>query len=565
MLTFFSLSMALSATAASIKPLPEVVFVQGGEQRNIKLARTPFTLGRKTDTDLVIADPRISRDHAEIIVHGDDFVLVDVGSRHGTYVNGARVERQKLQANDRVEFGARGGPYLVFSPSSPTSSTAREFLSQISGISVPSGTATSDLEKLTLFLDAARKLNTAGVLEEILVTLVDTALRLTGAERGYVFLRDTDGKLRLTVGRNSKGETLADDSTVSRSIIEEAASAASAYHITDTTKTADIATRKSVIAYDLRTVICIPFRKLAVGGKPGSKSGAKQAEAGSEVEVTGVLYMDSRYAARDLSTVSKDILNAIANEAAALVENARLVQTEEANRRYQQELSIASSMQQRLMAVTIPELPFAQIQAKNIACKDIGGDFYDVVTTESGVAVVITDVCGKGVAAALLASILQGMIYTHLTATVPLHRLAQTTNDFLMQKSLGEKYATVFIAHLTRAGELEFVNCGHVQPVLVSGGKVERIKESNVPLGLLPGATYQCGQRKLNPGDRLILFTDGVTEAEDGKGEFFGDERLEHAAAAPNPFDSIFTAVRDFCAGVPLGDDCTVFELTYRG
>ena len=548
---------AISPTSMTSKPLPEVVFVQGGEQRSIALTRVPFTIGRKTDKDLVIADPRISRDHAEIVLQGGDFFLVDVGSRHGTYVNGAKAERQKLQPNDRVEFGARGGPYLVFSPTQPTTSTAREFLSQISGIAMPSGTATSDLEKMTLFLDAARKLNTTGVLEEILVTLIEATLRLTQAERGYVFLREPDGKLVLAAARNSKGESLADDSTISRSIIEEAAASASAYHVSDTTKTADIASRKSVIAYDLRTVICIPFRKHTVGGKAGSKPAA--------TEVTGVLYMDSRYASKDLSTVSKDILNAIATEAAALVENARLVQAEEASRRYQQELTIAASIQQRLMAVTIPELPFAKIQAKNIACKDIGGDFYDVVPTETGVAVVITDVAGKGVSAALLASILQGMIYTHLTASVPLERLAKTTNEFLVQKALGEKYATAFIGHITREGEFVFVNCGHVQPVLVSDGKVERLKESNVPLGLLPGVSYECGRRQLKAGDHLVLVTDGVTEAENGQGDFFGDERLEVAACTANPFDSIFSEVRTFCGGVPLGDDCTVFELTYRG
>ncbi len=530
--------------------------MQGGEQRSIKIERSPFTIGRKTDKDLVIADPRISRDHAEIVMQGDEVMLVDVGSRHGTYVNGAKVERQKLQPNDRVEFGARGGPYLVFSPNAPTTSTAREFLSQISGIAVPSGGATSDLEKLTLFLDAARKLNTTGVLEEILITLIETALNLTGAERGFVFLREPDGRLQLTVARNKKGEPLADDSTVSHSIIQEAASSANAFHVTDTTKTAEIATRKSIVAYDLRTVICIPFRKSAVAGKPGAKS---------ETEVSGVLYMDSRYAARDLSTVSKDILSAIANDAARLVENARLVQAEEASRRYQQELTIAAGIQQRLMAVNIPELPFARIQATNIACKDIGGDFYDVVQTDNGVAVVITDVCGKGVSAALLASILQGMIYTHLTASVPLARLAKTTNDFLVQKALGEKYATAFVAHLSKDGELEFVNCGHVQPGLLSAGKVERMKESNVPLGLLPDMTYECGRRKMNPGDKLVLFTDGVTEAENGTGEFFGDDRLEAAISSGDPFDSIFTSLREFCAGTPFSDDCTVFELTYRG
>ncbi len=533
--------------------LPEIIVVAGGEQRHISLDHSPFTIGRKTDKNLVIADPRVSRDHAEIVSENGDFFLVDAGSRHGTYVNGEKITRQRLVADDRVEFGARGGPYLIFSPSSSHTSTAREFLSQISGIAVPG--ATSDLEKLTLFLEAARKLNTTGVVDEILVTLLEATLRLTGAERGYVFLREEDGSLRLAAGRNSKGEAMVDDKTISRSILEEAASGASDFLVTDTTKSEELSTRKSIIAYDLRTVIAIPLKRTAVGAS-GKETGK---------EISGVLYLDSRYASRDLSTVGKDLLGAIATEAAALVENARLVQAEEAKRRYEQELGIAASIQQRLMAVTIPDVPFASIRAHNIACKDIGGDFYDVVPTDNGVAVVVTDVCGKGVAAALLASIMQGMIYSHLCANVALPHIVGTTNRFLCQKVLGEKYATVVIAHLGPDGRFDFVNCGHVQPLLVSDGKVVRMEESNVPVGLLSEASYQAGSRQLKKGDRVILVTDGVTEAESPDGDFFGDERLEQAALSDNAFDTIFASVREFCAGRPLGDDCTVFELSYRG
>ena len=135
----------------------------------------------------------------------------------------------------------------------------------------------------------------------------------------------------------------------------------------------------------------------------------------SSAEVMGALYVDSRFASRDISSVSNDILRAIATEAASLIENARLVQAEEASRRYQQELSIAASIQQRLMAVTIPEVPFARLKGRNLSCKEIGGDFFDAVNTDEGLAVVLADVSGKGVSAALLASTLQGMIYSQLT------------------------------------------------------------------------------------------------------------------------------------------------------
>src|ERR1700735_3819265 len=113
---------------------PALVLVQGNEQKNIVLNRTPFSVGRKVDKDLVIADPRVSRDHALIVLEGNNFFLVDQGSKHGTFINGEKIQRQKLERNDRLEFGARDSTYAIFNPANRTSNTAREFLSQISGI-----------------------------------------------------------------------------------------------------------------------------------------------------------------------------------------------------------------------------------------------------------------------------------------------------------------------------------------------------------------------------------------------------------------------------------------------
>ncbi len=284
---------------------PSLIYVQGNEQRSIVMNRTPFSVGRKVDKDLVIPDPRVSRDHALIVAENGDFFVVDQGSKHGTYVNGERVQRQRLQRNDRVEFGVRDVAYVIFSPQHATSNTAREFLSQISGIQI--STDTTDLEKLTLFLEAARKLNTVGVLDEILVTLVDTTLKLTRAERGYVFLKDEEGNLRLAAGRNSKGEALLDDKTISHSILDEAMKSNSEFLFTDTSQSLDLAVRQSIVAYDLRTVICLPLRKPQV-------QTFRDANNPAEAEVMGALYLDSRFASRDISSVSHDILRVIATD-----------------------------------------------------------------------------------------------------------------------------------------------------------------------------------------------------------------------------------------------------------
>jgi serine phosphatase RsbU (regulator of sigma subunit) len=536
---------------------PALVLVQGNEQRNIVLNRTPFSVGRKVDKDLVIADPRVSRDHALIVLEGNEFFLVDQGSKHGTFVNGEKIQRQKLERNDRLEFGARDSTYAIFNPAHGTSNTAREFLSQISGIQISQ--EATDLEKLTLFLEAARKLNTAGVLEEILMTMLEVTLRLTRAERGYVFLKDEEGNLRLAAGRNNKGESLLDDKTISHSALEESLRSNSEFLRTDTGSSSDLAARQSIVAYDLRTVICIPLRKRQVQAMREGSTPAPDAAS----EVTGVLYVDSRFASREFSGVSHDILRAIATEAGSLIENARLVQAEEESRRYQQELAIAASIQQRLMQVRIPEVPFAKLNGRNLQCKAIGGDFYDAVNTKEGLAVVLADVSGKGVSAALLASTLQGMIYSHLSSGMALLDVVCAVNRFFTEKLVGEKYATVLLARLRRDGELEYVNCGHVQPLLVCGGEVMRPPHGNVPVGLLADATFESARCQLNSGDRFILVTDGVTEAENAMGDFFEDFRLEAAAAKAPGLEVIFSAVTEFCAGNPLNDDCTVVEIVY--
>src|SRR6266566_454578 len=426
---------------------PTLVFVQGNEQRTINLDHSPFSVGRKVDKDLVIADPRVSRDHALITSENGLFYVLDQGSKHGTFVNGERVQRKNLERNDRLEFGVRDVAYVIFNPEHATSNTAREFLNQISGIHISS--ESTDLEKLTLFLEAARKLNTTGVLDEILVTLLDATLKLTRGERGYVFLKADDGALRLAAGH--------------------------------------------------------------------------------------------------ISSVSNEILRVIAIEAASLIENARLVQAEEAARRYQQELSIAASIQQRLMAVTIPEVPFAKLRGRNLSCKEIGGDFFDAVNTDDGLAVVLADVSGKGVSAALLANTLQGMIYSQLTAGMPLPEIVAAANRFFTHKHIGEKYATLIIARIRRDGELEYVNCGHIPPLLVCNQEVIRPAHGNLPVGLLADATYESDRYNMHPGDRLVLVTDGVTEAENARGDFFEDSRLEAVAAKSSTLEDIFSAVANFC------------------
>lgn len=519
-----------------------------------------FSVGRKAEKDLTLLNPRVSRDHATITRESDgSYFLQDQESKHGTYVNGEKVTRVKLEPNDRIEFGVRGEGYLLFNPQATNSSSARDFLSFIAEKKTGQATNVGDLEMLTLYLEAARKLNTGGVLEDVLMTLVDALLRITKSERGYVFICEPDGKFRLAAGRNEQGQPLHDDSTISHSILNEAVKSGSEFLVTDATDVDQLAGRQSVVLQQLRTVICIPLRRTNIKAKlHDTQSGVRKPS------ISAVLYLDSRRAAGKLSAVSNDILRAIAQEAATLVENAQLVQSEQAARRYQQELAIAAFIQQHLMLVDIPEVPYATVSARSVPCTEIGGDFFDVVRTENQLGVVVADVCGKGVSAALLASIIQGMAYSQLSQHGDLGEAVTSINQFLCERNLGEKYATMFIGRLQPSGVLDYVNCGHVPPLLISGTKVSELADSNLPVGLLKEAEFTAGKIQLKPGDKLLIVTDGVTEAENANSDFFGYDKLQEIAGTCNGLAELLHCVTQFCEGVPLRDDCTALELIYK-
>ena len=195
--------------------------------------------------------------------------------------------------------------------------------------------------------------------------------------------------------------------------------------------------------------------------------------------------------------------------------------------------------------------------------KDIGGDFFDLVYTEGGLSLIVADVSGKGVSAAVVASILQGMLYSQLARNSSLPEMIAAVNRFLCDKVGGQKYATLVIARLLGSGEMELINCGHVPPLLVSGDTITRLEEGNLPVGLVAGAEFQATRLQLKPGDRLLLVTDGVTEAEDAEGEFFGMERLENCGK--DGFAAIEQAVTAFRGNTALTDDCTITEMLFRG
>jgi phosphoserine phosphatase RsbU/P len=516
---------------------------------SIDLERESTSIGRSPGQDIVLSDPCVSRQHAAIVREDDTYTVVDLNSTYGTFLNFVRVERAVLKFEDVLQMGSLEGPQLRFRllADNPTigallQSPGVDLLSSLNELR-PSA---REMEKLNWLLRAARQLNEGGAIEEILSAFLHLTLQLTGLERGFVFLRE-EGEMRLAQGLRADGKSVEEDSTVSRRAIHKAIESESKFSISDTSAD-DIASGwSSVMANSIRSICCIPLRKRASAKDPD--------------QLLGLLYLDSHIGLRDLTKVDHQLLDTIAAEAAALLHNALLAEAEYNARQAREELAVAAKIHSGLMSMTLPLLPYAEIQAKSVPCLAIGGDFYDAVALEDCVCVIVADVSGKGVSAAIVAATLQGIIHAQFLAGQRLQEIAVVVNHFLCSRNVG-KYATMVLLKLFPDGRVEYTNCGHIQPLAVKGTQVRRLEEGNLVVGLIAEASYNVAHYMLRPGEWILLASDGVTEAEDSTGNQFGDAGL-NAIAHYEDIDAIIDHVKKFEAPNLAQDDCTLLKIRY--
>jgi serine phosphatase RsbU (regulator of sigma subunit) len=198
------------------------------------------------------------------------------------------------------------------------------------------------------------------------------------------------------------------------------------------------------------------------------------------------------------------------------------------------------------------------VSGRSIPCKEVGGDFFDVFVSSGAVTVVVADVSGKGISAALLASVIHGMFYAQVSTDTHLVDAVTAVNRFLCSRVAGQKYATLLAAQLHNDGRLEIVNCGHVPPILVAGGVSMQVSDGDLPVGLLADAQFHQVNREFPVGGRLCIITDGISESEDAQGTEFGLARMEKCAQASDPLNETLTAVQLFCGHPEGADDRTL-------
>lgn len=538
-----------------------VVINPSGTRNKVLLEPLPFSIGRQADNHLVLRDNRASRSHARITEEKDEYFIEDLNSRHGVHVNGQRVSRQRLANSDRIDFGFQDSYKLIFTLEED------EIHRILEQISTPVATGTGNLAKLRALVEVARALQSSLSTQDVLTAVVDAALAVTSAERGFLLLRK-GSELDVTVARDKNGAPLAStELQVPMSVINRALRTRRELLSMnfDPLEQQGVRPEMSVADLELRSVVCVPLIHIRTGG-------SQDTIMSSVNDTVGLLYMDSRESPADLSAGNREILQTLALEASTILENSRLLEEEREKQRLEQELDIARIIQRDLLPNRLPSDGWFRAAGSSIPSRSVGGDYFDVRhVTDDCYASVIADVSGKGVSSALLAALLQGAFLLASEGPVQVEQVMGRVNHFINDRTRGEKYATVFYCTVERNGMLRWSNAGHPKPIVVrSNGDISRLQATGMPLGMLAIATYEVETMQLQPGDKVVIYSDGLSEAENAEGEFFDRSGLEQTVRAGASLGSaelhakLIDAVEEFTDNSALSDDITILVLEYQ-
>ncbi len=545
------------------QPLPSTPHIEwteaSGQRQQFPLLTDLAVIGRRADSDIVLSHHLISRRHAQIVREESRWVLVDLQSTHGTYVNGSPVERRSLVPNDRIQLGRNGVELLFLAHSEPQTILAAALLEspgvtpsvqRMADVLPARPGVHSDLEKIASLLDFHYFFGKEFSAEKTFHQILKSALQISGAERGFVLRRQTVG-FCYALGLDGSGHTLLEsDFRTSSSVVEQVTRTGEPVFMTQGISD-NLAEQESIVAMNLRAIACLPLESF-----PDE----------SAATITGILYLDSQKHMHSLSGLDQKLLTRLAGEAGNVLEKIQLIESLAEGRRIEQELAVAEETQRTLLPASLPLFPPFRITAFSRATRQLGGDFYDFIPVAGpALAGMLGDVSGKGIPAALLASLALGGLNMQFRALSTPAEVLTKINNLLFQKIPSNRFVTLFLFQLDASGKGEFLNAGHNPAYLFRAetGDLDEMPAGGLPLGMFEEAWYEPVPFELRPGDTLVVYSDGLTDAEDAAGKDFGEERLRSLILATAPRGAeelqatLLRELNEFTLGAAQNDDIT--------
>src|SRR5262245_6690165 len=561
----------------------------------VDLNRPRITIGRSARNDLCVEDPFASRLHAEVRKRGDVFWIADLGSANGTLINAARLTAPvELRDRDIIRIGeteieyseradtapARGRTSILFSDSNFASlpeativkndrNSAANLISSLESpnmtlISAPVGQAklapkSVEDDALAVISRVSLTLLKGLSLDETLLQVLECVFEVVSADRGYVMLFETpeddpNGAPELVCKamktRAADGASDPVNVEISRAISERVLKQGDSVLTSDAQHYPRFQDRRSIALGGFRSVMAVP---LAV-----------------EDRISGMIYVDNPFHTNRFTQRDLQLLTLIAGVAAIRIENVRLLEVQQEQKRLANELALASEIQFRLHPETPPAIPGHDVLGVSFACYEVGGDYYDFIEKPDGRYVVaLGDVSGKGTGAALLMSSIHAAVRAHTRTRLSASEIVSEINQYIYDNTPANRYVTLFYSELDpRSHQLTYINSGHNAPLLVrASGEVTRLDIGGFPVGITTFGDYREGWVEIEPGDVMVVYSDGMTESLDEEGEEFGEARLieivqkHRGRTAAGLRDRIDEALTRFVGKASAVDDLTIVIL----
>ncbi|HME09199.1 MAG TPA: SpoIIE family protein phosphatase [Bryobacteraceae bacterium] len=525
----------------------------------IELDRDSYRIGRSPANDLSYSNiPGLSREHLVIERQGTQWVVRDLGSTFGTLVNGSRIDQPTVVGGqDRITAGQLS---LTFGKGHPDETVVFvEDSRALAADDSQSGTLETMLqaenqvrsgEHMRALIRAGRELATHLPLDRLFDLILDLSVQAVQASRGVLMTLESD-ELKL---RANQGGALRISSHVRDLVLREKRSLL----VRDAMLDAQLAAHQSIVADQIRSILAVPLQ--------------------TDERVIGLIYLDSVTFVREFTRDDLSLLTVMANMAAVRIENARLAEIEQAEKLRAQELEHAAMIQRSMLPSVFPAFPDHsefELHGSMIPAREVGGDLFDFFLLDPDhLAFVVGDVSGKGVPAALYLAVSRTLLRATARLETEPGECLTHINASLVEQNTSGMFITLFYGVLNlRTGEILFSSAGHNPPYLFCrDGQLRQLREKSGPmLGLLEGIEYRTEVARLAPGEGLLMYTDGVTEAINPRDEFFNESGLEqylaaHAADAMDQLiDGLRANIQTFAAGKPQADDITVLGLRYLG
>ncbi|MBA3769357.1 MAG: SpoIIE family protein phosphatase [Blastocatellia bacterium] len=546
--------------------MPQLFIRQSDQsENNVPLSRLRTTIGRSARSDVCIPDGFASRLHAEIRQEGGRYWLHDLGSANGTRYNGNLVKAPiPLLGGGEVQIGETTLRFDDDDSKGPRSVSAT-FIAETDALDPSHTIALSPKMNPTneiLESQFSSRNDLLGLISKVGVTLLsstgldDTLNQIASlvfeavpAERVVIMLRNekSDAEMEIKVARIRGQDETPEEVRISRGVMREVVENGKAVLTSDAQQDPRFASQ-TIMLQGIRSVLAVP---LSV----------------DERHIFGLIYADSPTYESTFAAEHLDILTTLASVASIRVENASLMDERINRERMERELELAIEIQQRFQPTAPPQVEGYEFEGISFSCYEIGGDYYDFIPRENGkMMVALGDVSGKGAAAALLMSSLHAAMHAQVTAGTPLAEMLVSINTYLSENTPSNRFITLFAAELEpSSGVLSFINAGHNPPLIGrADGTVELLGSGGLPLGIMPFAQYDLGSAQLNPGDVLVIYSDGVSEANNLAEDEFGMERLEEVVAqnvtqtATGLRDKVESALSQFTGAAAPNDDITL-------